>query len=147
MCRSSLSLLFVSPYLENVTFESPIELEGTLSGIQIPDDLILTESNALQSFLEPLSLAANVTIHGTLTIAESLNNRDVKRMCGLLHPNEQSDYRLHVEDRIETLLDFQNKSVQSIINCVCVRVICKHHIRECELLERAYCDAFEWNQL
>lgn len=107
MCRTLSNLSFVSPYLENVTFESPIELDGTLSGIQIPDDLIVSESNALQNFLEPLTLAANVTIHGTLTISETLNNRDVERMCGLLHPNQQSDYRLHVEGTIEALLEFQ----------------------------------------
>lgn len=96
--NSNIELLYpFFVYPENVTFESPIELDGKLSGIQMPDDLILSESNALQNFIEPIILAGNVTIRGTLTISELLNNRDFSHMCGLLQPNQPSDYRLHVE--------------------------------------------------
>lgn len=84
-------------FLVNVTFEKSIDLRGKLSGIQIPDDLIFYQSNALQNFYEPVVLGGNFNIHGVLTILETLNGRDYTNICDLAQPNPLSDYRLHVE--------------------------------------------------
>lgn len=79
----------LSYLLDNVIFKKSLTIGGTLSGIRIPDDLILRQSDSLQNFNEPLTFASDVTIHGTLTIADKLNGFNLRKMCELLEP--QSD--------------------------------------------------------
>lgn len=71
-------------------------MKGKLSGIRIPDDIILRQSAALQDFFEPLTFTSNVNIIGTLSISDTVNERIYNRMCDLLQPDEQNEYRLHV---------------------------------------------------
>lgn len=63
-----------------------MNIVGTLSGIQIPDDLILSQSDSLQNFNEPVTFASDVNIFGTLTIGDKLNGYNLEKMCELLEP-------------------------------------------------------------
>lgn len=76
-------------FADNVIFKKSLKIGGTLSGIQIPDDLILRQSDSLQNFNGPLTFASDVKIFGTLTVADKLNGFNLGKMCELLEP--QSD--------------------------------------------------------
>lgn len=74
-------------------------MNGKLSGIRIPDDIILRQSFALQNFYEPLTFTSNVNIIGTLSISDTINERFYNRICDLIQPNEHNEYRLHVDGK------------------------------------------------
>lgn len=69
-----------------MVFKKSLNIGGRLSGIQIPDDLILSHSDSLQNFNEPVSFGSNVEIIGTLTIADKLNDYNMAKMCELFEP-------------------------------------------------------------
>lgn len=66
-------------------FEKPLTIGGRLSGILFPDDLILSRSDSIQNFYEPLHFASDVNIYGTLS-ADTLNGYSLSQMCDLLDP-------------------------------------------------------------
>lgn len=72
-----------------------------MSGIQVPDDLILSQSHALQKFNEPFTLGANMHISGLTTISETLNMRDFNGICALLQPSPADNHRLHIAGMIQ----------------------------------------------
>lgn len=69
---------------DNVIFKKSLNIGGTLSGIRIPDDLILSQSDSLQNFNVPVTFASDVKIVGTLTIGDKLNGFNLGKMCELL---------------------------------------------------------------
>lgn len=71
---------------DNVIFKKSLNIGGTLSGIRIPDDLILSQSDSLQNFNVPVTFASDVKIVGTLTIGDKLNGFNLGKMCELLEP-------------------------------------------------------------
>lgn len=73
-------------FIDNVKFKKTLNIGGTLSGIRIPDDLILSQSDSLQNFNEPITFASDVNIVGTLSIADKLNAFNLRKMCELLEP-------------------------------------------------------------
>lgn len=71
---------------DNVVFKKSLNIGGTLSGIRIPDDLILSKSDGLQNFNVPVTFASDVKVFGTLTIGDKLNGFNLGKMCELLEP-------------------------------------------------------------
>lgn len=74
-------------FIDNVKFKKSLNIGGTLAGIRIPDDLILSQSDGLQNFNEPLTFASEVNIIGTLSIADRLNGFNLGKMCELMEPS------------------------------------------------------------
>lgn len=71
---------------DNVVFKKSLYIGGTLSGIRIPDDLILSQSDGLQNFNVPVTFASDVKVFGTLTVGDKLNGFNLGKMCELLEP-------------------------------------------------------------
>ncbi|XP_055320364.1 uncharacterized protein LOC129577415 [Sitodiplosis mosellana] len=82
---------------DNAIFDKSLNIGAKLSGIQIPDDLILSYSDTLQNFNEPLSFASDVEIVGTLSISETLNGFSHALICELLEPRPDSSQNLTIE--------------------------------------------------
>lgn len=95
----SSSSLYICSHLDNVIFQKNLNIGGKLSGIQIPDDLILSRSDSLQNFDGPLNFASDVNIYGTLSIAETLNGNSLSQMCDLLEPKPGSRQRLSIRGK------------------------------------------------
>lgn len=71
-----------------------------MSGIQIPDDLILSHSDSLQNFNEPLRFASNVQIDGTLSISDTLNGFSHAQICELLEPRPDTLQNLTIKGTV-----------------------------------------------
>lgn len=67
-----------------------MNIGGKLSGIQIPNDLIVSQSDSLQNFNEEVNFASNVEIRGTLSIEDKLNHFNVAKMCELFDATSDS---------------------------------------------------------
>lgn len=99
----NLSLVFnyikinLNIFVDNVIFNKSLNIGGKLSGIQIPDDLILSHSETLQNFNEPLRFASNVEIVGTLSISDTLNGFSHAQICELLEPRPDTLQNLTIK--------------------------------------------------
>lgn len=78
-------------------FKKTVKLNGRLSGIQFPDDLILSYSKTLQNFVEPMEFETAVNISGTLSISDTLNGYNFSQMCDLINPKNDHTYRLTIK--------------------------------------------------
>lgn len=72
-------------------------MSGKLSGIRIPDDLIFSQSDGLQTFNEAFTFASTVNIFGTLSIADQLNGHHFKKMCEFLEPPPNAPLKLTIK--------------------------------------------------
>lgn len=77
---------FFRTFTDKVVFKKSLNIGGKLSGLQIPDDFILNYSDGLQNFNEPMNFATKLSIDGTLTIADKLNDYNMAKMCELFEP-------------------------------------------------------------
>lgn len=82
---------------DDIVFEKSLRFNGRLSGMQFPDDLILSYSKTLQNFVEPISFGSAVNISGTLSISDTLNGYNFSQMCDLLEPKKENTYRLTIK--------------------------------------------------
>lgn len=78
-------LLLIYSFIENVIFEKSLNIGGRLNGLKIPDDLILRESDTIQTFNGPLTFASDVNVFGTLTVG-NLNGVNLQKKCELFEP-------------------------------------------------------------
>lgn len=78
-------------------FKKSLNIGGKLSGIQIPNDLIVSQSDGLQNFNEEVIFANNVEIKGTLSIEDKLNHFNVAKMCELFDPMSDNWVNLTID--------------------------------------------------
>lgn len=102
-------------------FEKPLTIGGRLSGILFPDDLILSRSDSIQNFYEPLHFASDVNIYGTLS-ADTLNGYSLSQMCDLLDPRPGFLQRLTIggmicvyKNNLIFFLNLCNKTLEKFV--------------------------------
>lgn len=95
---SSFSSIHFNPILlaEKVIVEGSVQLSGQLSGLRLPDDLILRNSTQVQNVNAAFVCEGAVRIYGQLYIEDTLNHHNFSRMCDLISENEFSPYGLVV---------------------------------------------------
>lgn len=81
---------------ETVVVEGTVQLNGRLSGLRLPDDLILRNSSQVQSVDELLVCEGSVRIYGEMVIADTLNRHNYSRMCDFISESEYSPHGLVV---------------------------------------------------
>lgn len=59
-----------------------------LNNIRVPDDVIRSDSGALQNFIEVFELEANMQINGTLSVDRSVNDINYAQTCSLTEGND-----------------------------------------------------------
>lgn len=89
--------LFRITLTDNVVFKRSLIIDGKLSGIQIPEDLILSQSNDIQILYQSVSVASNVDITGILLIEDRLNQISVPKMCELFDQSSNTWSNLTIE--------------------------------------------------
>lgn len=86
---------------ENIVIEQTIQLQGPLSGIRIPNDLILRNSSEIQILSKYITFNANVKIFDILTIQDTINSINYSKICELISSADITPYGLQVIGKSE----------------------------------------------
>lgn len=80
--------------LASAIFQQPITVNGLVSGIKFPNDIVLKDADFPQSI--PGVVVNDINILGKITVEGTINNIDYNIACDLLSPNA-SPYGLILE--------------------------------------------------
>lgn len=81
---------------ENIIIEQSLQLQGPLSGIRVPNDLILRNSTEIQILSKYITFNGNVKVYDTLTIQDTINSINYSKICELISSNDLTPYGLQV---------------------------------------------------
>lgn len=79
-----------------MVIEHSLKLQGPLSDIRVPDDLILRNSTEIQVLSRYITLNADVKVSDILTIQDTINAINYSRICELISPSEGSAFGLRI---------------------------------------------------
>lgn len=90
-----------SIFIARVIFQQPITLDGLVSGIKFPNDIVLKDADFLQT-VSSFVTVNDINITGSITVEGKVNNINYNIACDLLSP-DASSYGLILERKSRTI--------------------------------------------